>query len=223
MWAWYAQAFARRIVFAFLADIRERFFSQFGDSAHSAVAYEYNTDFSHVLHDRGVFFTENPRADTINRVRGELAEVKNIMVENIEKVSPPTACVPFLQESYSLTESPQSSICMSVNSVHCEGSTMCITSQVWILTYENVTCASTADKRKFLSCCHPSSMSALVYIVQAAISDLWRQMYVTIFWRTDLGFKRFRCWTEESASSCWWTRQIICSRSHSCSGVRHGS
>lgn len=81
------QAFARRIVFAFLADVRERFFSQFGDSAQGAVAYEYNTDFSQVLHDRGVFFSENPRADTINRVRGELAEVKNIMVENIEKVS----------------------------------------------------------------------------------------------------------------------------------------
>lgn len=81
------QAFARRIVFAFLADVRERFFSQFGDSAQGAVAYEYNTDFSQVLHDRGVFFSENPRADTINRVRGELAEVKNIMVENIEKVN----------------------------------------------------------------------------------------------------------------------------------------
>ncbi|KAK9825798.1 hypothetical protein WJX74_008314 [Apatococcus lobatus] len=80
------EAFARRIVFAFLADVRERFFSQFGDSAQGAVAYEYNTDFSQVLHERGVYFSENPRADTINRVRGELAEVKNIMVENIEKV-----------------------------------------------------------------------------------------------------------------------------------------
>lgn len=32
------------------------------------------------------YFVNDPNADTINRVRGGVAEVKNIMVENIEKV-----------------------------------------------------------------------------------------------------------------------------------------
>ena len=32
------------------------------------------------------YFVSDPNADTINRVRGGVAEVKNIMVENIEKV-----------------------------------------------------------------------------------------------------------------------------------------
>ena len=32
------------------------------------------------------YFANDPNADAINRVRGGVAEVKNIMVENIEKV-----------------------------------------------------------------------------------------------------------------------------------------
>ena len=50
------------------------------------MAYEYNTEFSSILQQRMRYFVNDPNADTINRVRGGVAEVKNIMVENIEKV-----------------------------------------------------------------------------------------------------------------------------------------
>jgi hypothetical protein len=36
-----------------------------------------------VLADRMEFFNENPAADNFGKVRGQLAEVKDIMVENI--------------------------------------------------------------------------------------------------------------------------------------------
>lgn len=32
------------------------------------------------------YFSSNPNADSINKVKSEIAEVKNVMVENIEKV-----------------------------------------------------------------------------------------------------------------------------------------
>lgn len=32
------------------------------------------------------YFSNNPNADAINRVRGGIADVKNVMIENIEKV-----------------------------------------------------------------------------------------------------------------------------------------
>ncbi|DBA72146.1 TPA: hypothetical protein ACH3X2_010868 [Trebouxia sp. C0005] len=81
------EAFGRRIPFAFLDDIRDKFLSAYGpEAAQYAVAYEYNTEFSSVLHQRMRYFANDPNADAINRVRGGVAEVKNIMVENIEKV-----------------------------------------------------------------------------------------------------------------------------------------
>ncbi|KAK9828831.1 hypothetical protein WJX72_002301 [[Myrmecia] bisecta] len=80
------ESIGRRIPFAFLDDIKDRFLSAYADGAATAVAYEYNTDFSRVLQQRCDYFSNDPNADAINRVRGGITEVKNIMVENIEKV-----------------------------------------------------------------------------------------------------------------------------------------
>ncbi|GFR43269.1 hypothetical protein Agub_g4331 [Astrephomene gubernaculifera] len=79
------ESFGRRIPFAFLDDVRGRFAGMYGAAAKEAVAYEYNTEFSRVLAERAAFFSD-PAADAINRVKGELQEVKHIMIENIEKV-----------------------------------------------------------------------------------------------------------------------------------------
>lgn len=80
------QSLGRRLPFAFLEDIKDRFLTLYGPAALQAVAYEYNTEFSKVLQQRLHFFNTDPQADAINRVKGELNEVKTVMVENIEKV-----------------------------------------------------------------------------------------------------------------------------------------
>ncbi|KAJ9506209.1 hypothetical protein QJQ45_000589 [Haematococcus lacustris] len=86
------QSSGRRIPFAFLDDIRARFYASYGNAREvagvpeQALAYEYSTDFGPVLAERMAFFGNDPAADTITRVKGELLEVKNIMIENIEKV-----------------------------------------------------------------------------------------------------------------------------------------
>jgi len=91
------QAFGRRIPFAFLDDIKDKFLSAYGpEAAQYAVAYEYNTEFSGVLQQRMRYFANDPNADAINRVRGGVAEVKNIMVENIEKVCSLSYVIPCL-------------------------------------------------------------------------------------------------------------------------------
>ena len=91
------QAFGRRIPFAFLDDIRDKFLRAYGpEAAQYAVAYEYNTEFSGVLQQRMRYFANDPNADAINRVRGGVAEVKNIMVENIEKVCSLSYVIPCL-------------------------------------------------------------------------------------------------------------------------------
>ena len=80
------QDFGRRIPFAFLEDVRERYLARFGDSAQSAPAYAHNAEFSKVLEERMEYYSSNEKADTINRVRGGISEVKNVMIENIDKV-----------------------------------------------------------------------------------------------------------------------------------------
>jgi hypothetical protein len=74
---------ARRLPFLFLADIKDRFTAQYGDRAKTAIAFAMNTEFSRVLSDRMEFFNENPAADQFGKVRGQLAEVKDIMMDNI--------------------------------------------------------------------------------------------------------------------------------------------
>jgi vesicle-associated membrane protein 7 len=79
-------AFGRRIPFAYLEDIQMRFMKTYGRVAQTALAYAMNDEFSRILHQQMEYFSSNPNADTINRVKGEIAEVRAVMVENIDKV-----------------------------------------------------------------------------------------------------------------------------------------
>ncbi|KAF6165844.1 hypothetical protein GIB67_012741 [Kingdonia uniflora] len=66
--------FGRRIPFSYLEDIHMRFMKNYGRVANSAPAYAMNDEFSRVLHQQMEFFSSNPSADTLNRVRGEVGE-----------------------------------------------------------------------------------------------------------------------------------------------------
>ncbi|GAB4824651.1 hypothetical protein Ancab_007523 [Ancistrocladus abbreviatus] len=79
-------AFGRRIPFSYLEDIHMRFMKNYGRVAQYAPAYAMNDEFSRVLHQQMEFFSSNPSADTLNRVRGEVNEIRSVMVENIEKI-----------------------------------------------------------------------------------------------------------------------------------------
>ncbi|THG03429.1 hypothetical protein TEA_013947 [Camellia sinensis var. sinensis] len=68
-----------RIPFTYLEDIHMRFMKNYGRVAPYAPAYAMNDEFSRVLHQQMEFFSSNPSADTLNRVR-------TIMVDNIEKI-----------------------------------------------------------------------------------------------------------------------------------------
>uniref|UniRef100_A0A7C9EER7 Longin domain-containing protein n=1 Tax=Opuntia streptacantha TaxID=393608 RepID=A0A7C9EER7_OPUST len=80
------ETFGRRIPFSFLEDIHMRFMKNYGRIAHNAPAYAMNDEFSRVMHQQMEFFSSSPSADTINRVRGEVNEIRTIMVENIETI-----------------------------------------------------------------------------------------------------------------------------------------
>uniref|UniRef100_M8BAU6 Vesicle-associated membrane protein 714 n=1 Tax=Aegilops tauschii TaxID=37682 RepID=M8BAU6_AEGTA len=75
--------FGRRVPFIYLEDIQMRFMKNYGRVAHSALAYAMNDEFARVLHQQMEFFSSNPSADTLNRLRGE---IHTVMVDNIEKI-----------------------------------------------------------------------------------------------------------------------------------------
>ncbi|XP_031122659.1 vesicle-associated membrane protein 714 isoform X2 [Ipomoea triloba] len=78
--------FLWRIPFSYLEDVKMRFMKNYGRIASHAPAYAMNDEFSRVLHQQMEFYSSNPSADTFSRVRGEVGELRTIMVDNIEKI-----------------------------------------------------------------------------------------------------------------------------------------
>ncbi|KAL2489561.1 Vesicle-associated membrane protein [Forsythia ovata] len=76
----------RRIPFAFLEEIHQRFVRTYGRAVLSAQAYAMNDEFSRVLSQQIEYFSNDPNADRINRLKGEMSQVRNVMIENIDKV-----------------------------------------------------------------------------------------------------------------------------------------
>ncbi|MED6122344.1 hypothetical protein PIB30_038921 [Stylosanthes scabra] len=76
----------RRLPFAFLEEIHQRFVRTYGRAVHSAQAYGMNDEFSRVLSQQMEYYSNDPNADRINRLKGEMSQVRNVMIENIDKV-----------------------------------------------------------------------------------------------------------------------------------------
>lgn len=51
----------------------------------TAIAYAMNTEFSKVLSQQMVYFSQSREVDTISRVHGQIDELKDIMIKNIGK------------------------------------------------------------------------------------------------------------------------------------------
>ncbi len=77
----------RRITFAFLEDIKTLWREKYGSVEQSALAFSLNDLFSPVLRQRMEYFSSNPQAaDNIARVQAQIDTVKDVMVENIDRV-----------------------------------------------------------------------------------------------------------------------------------------
>jgi len=79
-----------RIPFAFLEDIKDRFLSRFGlENAQQAIAFAMNEDFKGSLAERMEYFNSDEAdrsIDNIGTVKSQIDEVKDVMVQNIERV-----------------------------------------------------------------------------------------------------------------------------------------
>jgi hypothetical protein len=62
--------------------VRDKFAAAYGSRAKTAIAYAM-PEFARTLADRMTYFNDNPAADSFGKVKDQLAEVKDVMVENI--------------------------------------------------------------------------------------------------------------------------------------------
>ncbi|KAL5183519.1 Vesicle-associated membrane protein 711 [Glycine soja] len=87
-------AFGRMIPFAFLEDIHKKFVKTYGRAILSAPAYAMNDEFSRVLNQQMEYYSNDPNADRLNRLKGEMTQainfkdikVRTVMIDNIDKV-----------------------------------------------------------------------------------------------------------------------------------------
>ncbi|KAF8980725.1 hypothetical protein BGZ46_003762, partial [Entomortierella lignicola] len=77
-------SFGRRIPFAFLQDIKEKFLAQYGrERALESLLPNSMNEFSKTIAKQMEYFSTNPNADRIKHVQGEIEQVKDVMVQNI--------------------------------------------------------------------------------------------------------------------------------------------
>ncbi|XP_031622849.1 vesicle-associated membrane protein 7 [Contarinia nasturtii] len=79
--------FERARAFMFLNEIKRRFLMQYGLQAATAISYAMNTEFSPILAYEMKHYSESNEFDAISRVHGQIDELKDIMVKNIENVT----------------------------------------------------------------------------------------------------------------------------------------
>ncbi|XP_071546974.1 vesicle-associated membrane protein 7 [Panulirus ornatus] len=79
--------FERQRAFLFLEDIRQRFHATYGARIHTALPYAMNSEFAQVLASQMKHYTESRDIDKISRLQGEVSDVKDILVKNIENLA----------------------------------------------------------------------------------------------------------------------------------------
>ncbi|KAJ1453214.1 synaptobrevin-domain-containing protein [Pelagophyceae sp. CCMP2097] len=79
------ESFKRRVPFAFLDDVKNRFFATYSDQGLTAIAFSMNADFGRTIQKQLEFYN-GPQADQFAQVHKKLDDVKHVMVQNIEMV-----------------------------------------------------------------------------------------------------------------------------------------
>jgi vesicle-associated membrane protein 7 len=80
-------AFHNRTAYAYLFDIKDKFFDKYGTSASSLPGYGANREFADIMKGKMQFYnSDQGSTDKLKTVRENIERTKDIMIENIDKV-----------------------------------------------------------------------------------------------------------------------------------------
>jgi vesicle-associated membrane protein 7 len=76
-----------RLPYAFLQDMKENFLAKYGvEAAQMAIAFSFNEEFSKIICQRMEYYNSGGAVDKIDTLKNQIDEVKDGMVQNIEKI-----------------------------------------------------------------------------------------------------------------------------------------
>lgn len=79
--------FERSRAFLFLTEIKKKFIQTYGLTVATAIAFAMNSEFSRTLAQDMKHYSESRDVDAISQVHGQIDELKDIMVKNIENIT----------------------------------------------------------------------------------------------------------------------------------------
>ncbi|KAK2707560.1 vesicle-associated membrane protein 7-like [Artemia franciscana] len=79
--------FERSKAFMFLNEIKKRFKISYGSNVYTALPFAMNAEFSRILSSQMRFFSDPKESDKIVKVKEDVDELRNIMVQNIESLT----------------------------------------------------------------------------------------------------------------------------------------
>mmetsp|Transcript_24743 Transcript_24743/g.28591 ORF Transcript_24743/g.28591 Transcript_24743/m.28591 type:complete len:222 (+) Transcript_24743:128-793(+) len=76
-----------RVPYAFLTDMKDHFLARYGlEASQMAIAFSFNEEFSKVICSRMEYFNSGGAIDNIDSLKNQIDEVKDGMVQNIERL-----------------------------------------------------------------------------------------------------------------------------------------
>lgn len=78
--------FSRQTAFQFLNEIKKRFLATYGDRGKTALAFAFNADFERTLQSQMDVYNKMKGDDKVTRIQDQISEVRNVMIENIDRV-----------------------------------------------------------------------------------------------------------------------------------------
>lgn len=79
--------FERSRAFLYLDEIKKRFQTSYGERARTALPFAMNSEFSRILATEMKHYSEARNFDKVSKVQGQLDELKDIMVKNIDDIA----------------------------------------------------------------------------------------------------------------------------------------
>jgi len=75
-----------RVPYSFLFDLASKFKATYGDRSQTAGAMAMNDTFSRTIKERLDFYSKDPSADKMTKIKGDINDTKDQMIRNIDKV-----------------------------------------------------------------------------------------------------------------------------------------
>lgn len=78
--------FSRRVAFIMLEDLQHKFLERYSEVVNTVIAFGMHAEFGAVIKERMNFYNTDANADKLQTLQHSIDGVKNVMIDNIDKL-----------------------------------------------------------------------------------------------------------------------------------------